>query len=200
MKKNLTLTFVLVLCFGLLNAQENNSALTIGLGASANYYYGPANSNFDQFDNDMLNGQIDGMLGLALGSAKQGKRTLLAVFGSFGLNNRTTMRQIFDDQKYVTAALNQNKQNSFYHVEGGLLLGGLFRVSTGVGQQFFDDQTLISADGVQFDAGNLKYYSSTAGFYFDISTVAINVNVNFAYGKDFNKTVLTPSAGLMFRF
>lgn len=34
--------------------------------------------------------------------------------------------------------------NNFYRLEGGLLLGEIFRVSTGVGQPMFNEQTLVS--------------------------------------------------------
>lgn len=184
---------------GVLMAQ-NNGILAIGFGGAVNYYYGPTSRNFDSYEGDRVNGQLDGLLGISLGRNKQGNRTLIAAFGTYGLTNRSTLRQMLDDQGYVTAATSQSAQNNFFHLEGGLLLGEIFRISTGVGQQFFNDQTLVSGSSVRTNVSYLKYNSTTAGFYLNVSAVAIMVNANFAYGQDFNHTVLTPSVGLTFKF
>ncbi len=48
------------------NGTKKNSGIVISLGAEANYYYGPGSRNFDKYENDRLNWQIDGMLGLTI--------------------------------------------------------------------------------------------------------------------------------------
>lgn len=205
MKKKIFYALCMLFCTGILQAQDNNKSglLVIGLGGSANYYYGPTSRNFNSFEMDRVNGQVDGMVGLRLRRNKSGNGTLLGVFGTYGLVNRSTLNQIFQDQNYITSPLvNQSRTNSFYRIEGGVVLGEILRLSTGVGEQMFDQQTLASGSNVtdiRTNATSLQYYSSTAGFQFNISNVALMVNVNFAYGKDYNTTVVTPSAGILFR-
>ncbi len=182
------------------NNAKKNSGIVISLGASANYFYGPGSRNFDKYESDRLNWQADGMLGLTIARDKSGHRTMLAGFGSFGMNNASTVNHIFDDEGYVTTATEQNSNNNVYSLEGGLLIGEVFRISTGVGQQIFNKQTLLSDNGVTTQATSLKYNSTTVGFNFNVSAVAIVINCSFNYGQDYTKTVIRPSAGLMLRF
>lgn len=205
MKKHI---FIIIFSFTIYSAQAQNnncndskkSGIVVSLGAAANYYYGPGNRNFDKYENDRVNWQINGMLGLTIARSKSDKRTMLAGFGSFGMNNDKTVKHIFDDQGYVTTALDQNSNNNVYQLEGGLLIGEVFRISTGVGQQVFNKQTLLSTDGVNFQTTYLKYNSTTVGFNFNVSAVSIIINCNFEYGQDYTKTIIVPSAGLMLRF
>ena len=182
------------------NNTKKNSGIVISLGAEANYYYGPGNRNFDKYENDRLNWQIDGMLGLTIARSQSGRRTMLAGFGSFGLNNAKTVSNIFQDQGYATTATDQSSNNNVYQLEGGLLIGEVFRISTGVGQQIINKQTLLADNGVTTQATSLKYNSTTVGFNFNVTAVAIVINCNFDYGQDYTKTVIRPSAGLMLRF
>ncbi|HEY5391988.1 MAG TPA: hypothetical protein VIJ57_07730 [Hanamia sp.] len=200
MKKTLVLITAGLISFFSANAQNRNSGIAVSIGAAANYYYGPGDENFGKYDNDRLNWQANGMLGLTIARDKNGHRTMLAGFGSFGMNNSSTLGHILDDQGYVTTALNQNSSNNFYQLEGGLLIGEVFRISTGVGQQVFNKQTLASTDGIKAGITSLKYNSTTVGFNFNVAAVAIIINCNFEYGQDFTKTVVVPSAGLMLRF
>jgi hypothetical protein len=201
MKNTIICTLVLVLCTGVVQAQERHQGLlAVGIGGGVNYYYGPSSRNFDQFEGDRLNGQLDAMIGFRLGRTNSGGRTLLAAFGTFGLNNRSTLNQIFADQGYVPVVTDQSSLNNFYRLEGGVLLGETVRLSTGVGQQHFNEQLIVSDAGVSVNSAYLQYYSSTAGFQFNVGGAALMVNVNFAYGRDFNRTVITPAAGLLFRF
>ena len=181
------------------NVNKSNG-FVISLGASANYYYGPGDRNFGKYENDRLNWQVNGMLGLTIARDKNNRRTMLAGFGSFGINNKQTINNIFDDQGYVSLATDQSSSNNVYQLEGGLLISEVFRISTGVGQQIFNKQVLISKDGIQTQATSLKYNSTTVGFNFNVSAVAIIINCSFDYGQDYNKTVVVPSAGLMLRF
>jgi hypothetical protein len=182
------------------NNDSKRSGIAVSLGAAANYYYGQGDRNFDKYENDRLNWQINGMLGLTIARGESGRRTMIAGFGSFGMNNDKTVKNIFDDQGYITSAIDQNSNNNVYQLEGGLLIGEVFRISTGVGQQIFNKQTLLSDDGVNFETTSLKYNSTTVGFNFNVSAVAIIINCNFEYGQDYTKTVIVPSAGLMLRF
>jgi hypothetical protein len=125
---------------------------------------------------------------------------MIAAFGDYGINNKRTMERIFDDQEYVTLATDQGSSNNFYAIDGGVLIGEILRLSTGVGSQLYNDQTIASSNGINFQSTQLNYYSSTVGFNFNISNVAIILNCNFNYGKDYTKTIIKPSAGLTFNF
>jgi len=198
--KNVFLTFLMVL-LGVIGVQaQEKSGIAVQLGAAANYYYGQGNRNFNSFEDNRLNYQVNGMLGLTILRDKNDHRTMIAGFGTAGLNNRSTIKNIFDDQGYTPVLADQSNANIFYRLEGGLLIGELLRNSTGVGQQVFDEQTLVSEDGVDINTTTLHFYSTTVGFNLNVSSVAFIVDVNFNYGKDYNKTVVIPSAGLMFRF
>ena len=200
MKKILVLTTAALISFYSVKAQDRNSGIAVSIGAAANYYYGPGDENFGKYDNERLNWQANGMLGLTIARDKSGHRTMIAGFGSFGMNNASTLGHILDDQGFVTTALNQNSSNNFYQLEAGLLIGEVFRISTGVGQQVFNKQTLASTDGIKAGITSLQYNSTTVGFNFNVAAVAVIINCNFEYGKDFTKTVVVPSAGLMLRF
>jgi len=189
---------------GLRNNNNSNdsrsSGIAISLGAAANYYYGPGDRNFGKYENDRLNWQLDGMLGLTIARDRNDRRTMIAGFGAFGMNNPSTVSHIFADQGYITTNLDQNSNNNVYGIEGGLLIAEVFRISTGVGQQVFDKQLIASDNGIETQATSLKYNSTTVGFNFNVSAVAIIINCNFNYGRDYTKTVIKPSAGLMLRF
>ena len=203
MKNTFIISAVAFLSVFSVKAQSDNhksNGIAISIGASGNYYYGPGNINFDNLDNNRLNWQLNGMLGLTLARDKNDHRTMLAGFGSFGINNASTVSNIFNDQGYTTLATGQNSSNNMYQLEGGLLIAEVFRISTGVGEQLFNKQTLASNNGINFETTSLKYNSTTVGFNFNVSVVAIVLNCSFEYGQDYSKTVIVPSAGLMLRF
>jgi len=178
---------------------HKSNGIVVSVGASGDYYIGPGNINLGQLDNNRLNWQLNAMLGLTLARDKNDRRTMVAGFGSFGVNNASTIGHVFDDQGYTTLATSQNSANNRYQLEGGLLVAEVFRISTGVGQQLFNKQILVSGNGVNFKATSLKYNSTTVGFNFNVSVVAIVLNCTFEYGRDYSKTVIVPSAGLMLR-
>lgn len=179
---------------------NKNSGITVGLGAAVTYYYGPGDRNFGSFDNDRVNWQINGMIGFTLARDKSGRPTRLAAFGTYGLNNSFTMNTIISDQQYTTSASTQSSSNNYFQLEGGLIIANILRISTGVGQQNFNSQTLVSSSGIIVNESNIKYYSSTIGFQFNIGSASWVINCNIASGKDYNKTVITPYTGLMFQF
>lgn len=208
MKKNLVFTVLIsALSLSALKAQDKNSnknsgksGLALELGAGVNYYHGLPDRNFEKFETDRINWQLNGMLGITLTRDKADRRTMIAAFGTLGFNNRSTITQLIKDQQYLSLATDQAASNNFYQLEGGIVIADLIRISTGVGQQNFNSQVLASADGVQINATNLKYNSSTIGLRLNFRSIVWVINVNAAYGQDYNKTVLTPNTGLMLRF
>ncbi|MEP7108916.1 MAG: hypothetical protein ABI760_13065 [Ferruginibacter sp.] len=179
---------------------KKRGGIAVSVGAAVNYYYGRSDRNFDKFENDRVNWQINGMLGFTLGRDKNDHRTILGCFGSFGLNNANTITRIFDDQDYITAATSQSANNSSYQVEGGLFIAEMVRISTGVGQQMFNKQVIATSDLFDLEATSLKYNSTTVGFNFNVGAVGLLINCNFNYGRDYIKTIINPSAGINIRF
>ena len=207
MSTKISLTVFMIFTFLFARSQNDdnasrgrNGAFALELGASVNYYYGMPSRNFDKFENDRLNWQLNGMLGITLARDKAERRTMIAAFGAFGYNNDNTITNLLSDQQYTSAATSQSGMNSFYQLEGGLVIEDIFRISTGVGQQNFNGQTLISSGGVLLNATYLKYNSTTVGVKLNLGAIAWTLNCNFAYGQDYNKTVITPNSGLMLRF
>lgn len=203
MKKKIFITvnaIMLTICS--LHAQDDNKKSSIGvsLGAAINYYYGPGDRNFGDYEGHRVNYQVNAMLGLAVIRDESDHRTMIAAFGGVGFNNSKTTSDILSDHGYTTSLAKQRNTNNFYQIEGGLLIAEVLRISTGMGQQNFDPQTLVAKDGtVRTDETSIKYNSTTVGFNFNLPAIVISINANFASGKDFNKTVITPSAGLMLR-
>ncbi len=179
---------------------NSKSSVGLALGATINYYYGPGDRNFGDYESERVNWQANGMLGISLSTDKSGRRTMLAGFGALGFNNASTLSKILADQNYLTTSTRQRNSNNFYQLEGGLLIAEMFRISTGVGQQNFDNQNLVNSNGtVMLNQKSLQYNSTTVGFNINVTNVAIAINCNFMSGKDFYKTVITPSAGLMIK-
>ncbi|MDQ2862450.1 MAG: hypothetical protein M3R50_02160 [Bacteroidota bacterium] len=202
MKNTLSILAILLLSGVAVKAQNKNrkSAFAVAVGASANYYYGPSDRNINSFEGNRVNYQATGMVGLTIARDKNDHRTMLAAFGDYGINSARTVERIFDDQGYTTAALKQGSSNNFYELEGGVLIGDILRLSTGVGHQLYDQQAIASSSGINLQSTGLDYFSSTVGFNFLISNVAIVLNCNFNYGKDYKTTVIKPSAGLTLNF
>lgn len=195
--------FNIACCFVFVSMAQTNTAskdLAIALGASVSYYYGPGDRNFGKFENERVNWKINAMLGYVLVTNKEGKQTILSAFGNYGLNNAKTISQIFSDQGYTTTAISQSSINNYLQLEGGVLIAEILRLSTGVGQQNFDSQTLSRGVTTLTSAKTLKYNSSTIGFQFNLGKAKWIIDCNFAYGQDFEKTVINPSTGLLFRF
>ena len=201
MKNSITFLAVFLSAFSLkAQSEKKNTGIAVSIGAAVNYYYGQGDRNFGKFENERVNWQINGMIGLTLGRDKNDRRTMIGGFGSFGLNNASTVKQIFQDQGYITTATGQSANNNAYQIEGGLLIAEKLRISTGVGQQIFNKQSLASKNGINLAATSLKYNSTTVGLNFNAGLAALVLNFNFNYGQDYSETVINPSVGLNIRF
>ena len=196
MKKILLVTVSVISMLSAMAQSDNKSALAVSVGAGLDYYYGPGDQNFGKFNTDRVNIQGNAMVGFVLGRSESNKRTILGAFGSVGFNNATTLKQIFDDQKYISTAVSQDNSNNSFQVEGGLLIADVLRVSTGVGQQNYATQSLASLNGIKLNSNSLKYNSTTVALHYKVSLVSLIISCNFNYGKDYSKTIIKPSAGL----
>ncbi|MBX5439437.1 MAG: hypothetical protein IRZ29_07845, partial [Thermoflavifilum sp.] len=165
-----------------------------------NYYYGLPNENIGSFDQDRINWEINGLVGITLARNQKDKRTMLAAFGTLGFNNAQTTSKLIQDQKYTSSSTKQSHINNYYQLEGGLIIDEILRISTGVGQQNFQTQTLTSSDGVQTQKNHLTYQVTTIGFQLDLGKVWWTIDCHIAYQKDFTNTIIIPKTGLLFQF
>jgi hypothetical protein len=182
------------------SASTRQSGLAVGLGGSVNYYYGQANQNIGSFDQDRLNWEINGLVGVTLARNATGKRTLLAVTGTLGFLNAFSMQQLLKDQDYTTSAPSQSHLNNYYLLEGGIIINEILRISTGVGQQNFNNQTLVSGNGSTWQTSHMQFQVTTIGLQFNVGHVWWMFNCHVLYGKDFSHTALVPQTGLIFQF
>ncbi|MDJ1501490.1 hypothetical protein [Xanthocytophaga agilis] len=195
-------TLILFLGFSTLTmAQKEGGGIKVQLGGAVNYYLGPGNQSFDQFEENHLNWQLDGLVGIKLAESKDHKKTYLGVYGSAGSLNRTTITSMIQDQKFtIVNETEQNRYNLHYQWEVGFLIAEVLRVSTGSGTQYFGNQLLANSDGTSLQRDHFDYYSSTAGVQLKLGSVAWTINCNLLYGKDLDRTIVRPSTGLALTF
>lgn len=179
---------------------SRTSGLAVGLGGTVNYYYGQADQNIGAFDQDRINWEINGLAGVTLARNAAGKRTLLALTGTLGFLNAFSMQQLLKDQGYTTSASSQSHINNYYLLEGGIIINEILRISTGVGQQNFSNQTLTDANGSVMQTSHIQFQVTTIGLQFNIGNAWWMFNCHVMYGKDFSHTIIVPQTGLMFLF
>ncbi len=198
-------------CSGLAMGQRNSQkfkkqpkdegTLRVQLGGSVNYYLGPGSESFDNFSNDYLNWQLDGLVGLKLVEGRDNRRTYLGVYGGAGFLNRATINAMLQDQNLTLVnETEQRRYNLNYQWEVGILVAEMLRISTGSGTQYFQSQMITDGTGNPTERDHLNYYSSTAGVQLKLGVIAWTINCNFLYGKDLDKTIIRPSTGLVLKF
>lgn len=182
-------------------ASRDEETLRVQLGGAVNYYLGPGNQSFNNFSENNLNWQLDGLVGLKLAEGRDRRKTYIGAYGSAGFLNRTTVAALIQDQGLTLSnEAAQNRYNLNYQWEVGILIAEMLRVSTGSGTQYFQNQPIADGTGISADRDHLNYYSSTAGVQLKLGVVAWTINCNILYGKDLEKTVIRPSTGLMLKF
>jgi hypothetical protein len=166
---------------------------TLHLGPSVNYYQGKSSGSFDSFETDRVSWQINGMLGYGFNKNNSAKSNILGVFATGGYTTRGIFDTMLADQGIAVDDLRDSKYYNFYQAEAGMIVAEILRLSTGVGVQQY--KTLDSNEE------RLYYLSSTVGFAFKLSgSINWTIDANFLHGRDFNRTVIRASTGLMVTF
>ncbi|TCO09829.1 hypothetical protein [Natronoflexus pectinivorans] len=168
---------------------KESGGLAMFFGPSATYFHGKHSDEFDSFESDRLNWQLDAFLGFYSGQRDGG--TAIGVFGTAGYSNRNTIREMSGYAGFELDDVIESRFNSFYQIEGGFLLANVLRLSTGVGKQYY---TTTGGDN------SFNYLSTTAGFLINMGKVSWSINANLNYGRDYSDTILRLSTGLMFGF
>jgi hypothetical protein len=171
---------------------ESVGKAVLMIGGGANYLYGTESSANEEYDNTLISWQGNVMIGYQY-VAQRGRGSTIGVFGIGGNTPERSMLRILDQAGIVATTLKANEDNNYYYqVEGGVILFNIIRASTGMGFQNYKD----NADENQ----TIMYYSTTVGLHLPLGPVRITLDVNQMYGRDFNKTLYRPVAGLMFQF
>ena len=172
-----------------LTCPESNSGLVFIMGPAANYFQGAYDEGINKFDNDFLNYQLTGFVGVR--TSKGNAKNTLGLFATGGYTNKNTFIKMAEVQNITTAELVINKYYAFYQAEAGMLIGNVLRLSTGIGRQEYE-----TING----RANFDYFSSTAGLMIDLGPVYWNIDANIHYGRDYPNTSLRFATGLMIMF
>lgn len=183
----------LLFSFAFSNAQEQTpvkpqpqNGIILHLGPSVNYFQGPQSGSYEEFENKRLNFQINAFLGYQ--SARGNGGNSIGIFGTTGYTNAFTLDEILAIQNINVINLESSSYNTFYQIEGGMIISNVLRLSTGVGSQNYS--TLISDE-------KIDYFSTTAGLLINFGNVMWSLDANYNYGWDYDHTVMKFSTGLI---
>ncbi|MCX7638094.1 MAG: hypothetical protein N2044_09655 [Cyclobacteriaceae bacterium] len=169
--------------------QPDPSGLTLLLGPATYYYQGNPNTAIDRFSRDRISYQLNGFIGYT--SPKHRGGNSIGIFGTAGYTTESQFNIIKDYQGLTTDDLIINKYFTFYQVEAGFIIGNALRFSTGAGKQNF---TTINGEN------EYRYLSTTAGLMIGLGPVYWNIDANFNYGRDWPRTAMKLSTGLLVKF
>ncbi|ASB49821.1 hypothetical protein [Alkalitalea saponilacus] len=168
---------------------KSSGGLALFFGPSVTYFHGEHSDEFDSFDADRLNWQMNIFFGFYTG--EDGSSHAFGAFGAAGYTNRFTLNEMAGFSGLDMNNVIESRFNSFYQIEGGLLLANILRLSTGLGKQYY---TTSGGDN------SFNYLSTTAGFLINMGTVSWSLDANFNYGRDYSDTILKLSTGIVFVF
>lgn len=170
-------------------AQSDPSGVMLLLGPSVYYYQGDPNSAIDEISNNRIGYQLNGFIGYKSPKSRGGNS--IGIFGTYGYTNESVFNLIKDYQGLTTDDLVINKYFTFYQVEAGFIIGNTLRFSTGAGKQNF---STINGDD------EYRYLTSTVGLMIGLGSVVWNIDANFNYGRDWPRTAMKLSTGLLVKF
>lgn len=169
--------------------QPEQSGAVFLLGPSVYFYQGDPNSAIDEISNDRIGYQLNGFIGYKSPKSRGGNT--LGIFGTYGYTTENVFNQIKAYQGLTTDDLVINKYFTFYQVEAGFIVGNTLRFSTGAGKQNF---TTVNGDD------EYRYLTSTVGLMIGLGPVIWNIDANFNYGRDWPRTAMKLSTGLLVKF
>lgn len=136
--------------------------------------------------------QTDALLGIRYGlNGSHRRANVVGVFGDFGMVATPALQRIFDDQG-LYREIQPYTQADFRSLEAGFLLREWFRISGGIGNQYF-----VDARGSQ---NRVDYYTATTGIYVPLGRrLTWTTTATAMFGKDFENVTIRPATGLAFR-
>ncbi len=165
------------------------SGIVLHLGPSINYFQGQQTGSAQAFERKRINFQLNAFLGYL--SPRGGASNSIGVFGTAGYTNEFTLDEILSIQDINVTNLESSSYNTFYQIEGGMIISNALRLSTGVGSQDY---------GTNISDESLDYLSSTAGIMINFGNVMWSLDGNINYGWDYTHTILKFSTGLILVF
>lgn len=169
--------------------QADPSGVMVLLGPSVYYYQGDPNGALDEFLNNRIGYQLNGFIGYKSPNTRGGNA--LGLFGTAGYTSEAVFDFIKAYQGLTTDDIVINKYFTFYQIEAGFIVGNTLRFSTGAGKQNYN-----TING----SGEFRYLSSTIGLMISLGGVVWNIDANFNYGRDWPRTAMKLSTGLLVKF
>lgn len=168
---------------------SDQSGIAILLGPSVYHYQGDPNAAIEEISNDRIGYQLNGFIGYKSPKSRGGNT--LGIFATAGYTTEAVFNMMKQFQGLSTDDLDINKYFTFYQLEAGFIVRNTLRFSTGVGKQNF---TTVNGDD------EYRYLSSTVGLMIGLGAVVWNIDANFNYGRDWPKTAMKLSTGLLVKF
>lgn len=173
---------------GLSVQNQPRTGIVLHLGPSINYFQGQQSDSYEEFNSKRINFQLNAFLGY---TSMSGNGNSIGIFGTGGYSNKFTLDEILSIQNINVVDLESSSYNTFYQIEGGMIVSNILRLSTGFGSQ---DYSAPSGDE------SIDYLSSTAGLMINFGNVMWNMDANFNYGLDYSHSIIKFSTGLVFIF
>lgn len=191
MRLNLIFPAILITC-SILQTQAQNSGFKFALGPSINVLFGEGFEDA-KYSDGRMSYQFNGYLGYVSNRNDNKRGNMLGIFGTAGSLYPEMIAIFQSGGADMFAPINMAKKfNGFYNIEAGMLIGQVFRLSGGIGQQgytYFINQK-----------GAIDYYSGTLGLFFNLGIVDWVVECNVAMGGDLTNEVIKVSTGFMVKF
>jgi hypothetical protein len=162
---------------------------TLMLGGGLNYLHGSDDKEFS-FDPDLLGWDGEFMIGYTYYNYSGNDGASIGIFFRGGVLPYVSLEKLITEGGLVES-LSSKDNNIFYNIEGGVLLGSFFRISTGLGFQEYE-----SGSG---DLRRIVYYSTTPGIMIGSGTIKLLVYLNLMYGRDLQQTIYKPGIGLILK-
>lgn len=163
---------------------------TIMLFGGLNYMYGTENSDLS-FNRDFIGWAGEIMLGYSYRNSSGGDGSSFGLFVQAGELNIPSLERLITEGG-INKAFSNEDNNIFYNIEGGIIIAGFLRISTGLGFQEYETESS--------NLNRINYYSTTPGILVGSKNVKLSINLNFMYGRNLNQTIYKPSAGLAIKF
>lgn len=172
------------------NGSRHSGAFTILISGNLNYLYGREDNDYS-FDADYIDWHAEAMFGYGYRNPAGNEEASFGIFIRGGAIQEPSLERIIADGN-VEAVSSPEQENIFYQVEGGVVIAGLVRVSTGLGfQEYVNEMEALK---------RIHYYSTTTGLLIGSKNVKLSIDLNLMYGRDLSKTVYRPGLGLALKW